>query len=272
VLYFLISAVESGDAPPFLPTIVALLPPLLSIEETPNTDLSLLAKQCLAYTKYLPLPATAVPAAAAAVQAAAQSSNWKERAAALSFCQSFVFRNGFLLSPTDLSSLREAVITCLQDPQPEVRDMSSATLAGLFKAAPQGDTWPAAIRQSFIQSAASTLKASRAARRRANGGKSLDADSAAKAATRTVKMHGSALGLAAAVRSAPYDVPLWLPDVLLSLASLAGEPAPVGPAVGKALGDFKRTHADSWHIHKEAFSSEQLEVINDLSSTVGYFV
>ncbi|CAI5499281.1 unnamed protein product [Closterium sp. Naga37s-1] len=272
ILYFLMSAVKSGDAPPFLPTIVALLPSLLSIQEPPNTDLSLLAKQCLAYTKYLPLSATAVPAAAAAVLAAAQSGNWKERAAALSFCQSFVFRNGFLLSTSDLSSLREAVITCLQDPQPEVRDMASATLAGLFKAAPQGDTWPAAIRQGFVQSAASTLKASRAARRRAIGGKSLDAESAAKAAARMVKMHGSALGLAAAVRSAPYDVPLWLPDVLLSLASLAQEPAPVGPAVGKALGDFKRTHADSWHIHKEAFSSEQLEVINDLSSTVGYFV
>ncbi|CAI5504830.1 unnamed protein product [Closterium sp. Naga37s-1] len=272
ILYFLMSAVKSGDAPPFLPDIVALLPPLLSIQETPNTDLSLLAKQCLAYTKYLPLPATAVPAAAAAVLAAAQSSNWKERAAALSFCQPFVFRNGFLLSPADLSSLREAVIACLQDPQPEVRDMASATLAGLFKAAPQGDTWPATIRQSFVQSAASTLKASRTARKRANGGKTLDADSAAKMAARTVKMHGSALGLAAAVRSAPYDVPLWLPAVLLSLASLAGEPAPVGPAVGKALGDFKRTHADSWHIHKEAFSAEQLEIINDLSSTVGYFV
>ncbi|CAI7867273.1 unnamed protein product, partial [Closterium sp. NIES-54] len=231
-----------------------------------------LAKQCLAYTKYLPLPATAVPAATAAVLAAAQSSNWKERAAALSFCQSFVFRNGFLLSSADLTSLRQAVIACLQDPQPEVRDMASATLAGLFKAAPQGDTWPAVIRQSFIQSAAATLKASRASRKRASGGRPLDAESAAKVAARTVKMHGSALGLAAAVRSAPYDVPLWLPDVLLSLASLAQEPAPVGPAVGKALGDFKRTHADSWHIHKEAFSAEQLEVINDLSSTVGYFV
>ncbi|GJP38312.1 hypothetical protein CLOM_g22765 [Closterium sp. NIES-68] len=272
ILFFVMSAVKSGDAPPFLPTIVALLPALLSIQETPNTDLSLLAKQCLAYTKYLPLPASAVPSAAAAVLAATDSGNWKERAAALSFCQSFVFRNGFLLPATDLAALRQAVVACLQDPQPEVRDMASATLAGLLKAAPQGDTWPSAIRQSFIQSAASTLKASRAARRRANQGRPVDADSAAKAAARTVKMHGSALGLAAAVRSAPYDIPTWLPELLLALANLAGEPPPVGPAVGKALGDFKRTHADSWHIHKEAFTSEQLEVINDLSSTVGYFV
>lgn len=51
-----------------------------------------------------------------------------------------------------------------------------------------------------------------------------DADLAAAGAG----LHAAVLGLRAAALTAPYDVPAWLPDVLLALAAAASAPPPTG--------------------------------------------
>lgn len=60
------------------------------------------------------------------------------------------------------------------------------------------------------------------------------------------RKHGAVLGLRAFVLSSPYDVPGWLPDVLMALVRLANEPVPIrcaraGPSllckVGRACED-----------------------------------
>ena len=47
------------------------------------------------------------------------------------------------------------------------------------------------------------------------------------AAPSLAEKHGVVLGLKAFVLSAPYDVPPWLPEVLMALVRLAVEPPPV---------------------------------------------
>lgn len=41
------------------------------------------------------------------------------------------------------------------------------------------------------------------------------------------RRHAAVQGLRAFVLSSPYDVPAWLPGVLMALVRLAGEPAPI---------------------------------------------
>ena len=43
--------------------------------------------------------------------------------------------------------------------------------------------------------------------------------------------HATVLGLKAFVLAAPYDVPPWLPEVLLALVRAAGQPPPVKTSV-----------------------------------------
>lgn len=41
-------------------------------------------------------------------------------------------------------------------------------------------------------------------------------------------LHAAVLGLKAAALTAPYDVPIWLPDVLTALAAASSAPPPAG--------------------------------------------
>lgn len=81
-----------------------------------------------------------------------------------------------------------------------------------------------------------------------------------------------ALGLAAVVRSSPYDVAPWLPAALRSLSLLSSGAPPVSTTVSKAFADFKKTHADNWHVCKEQLGQDLLDVISGLTSSAGYYV
>ncbi|VAI73240.1 unnamed protein product [Triticum turgidum subsp. durum] len=72
-------------------------------------------------------------------------------------------------------------------------------------------------------------------------------------------IHGAVLALTASVLSVPYDMPSWLPGHVTLLAHFIREPSPVKSTVTKAVAEFKRTHADTWSIQKDAFTEDELE-------------
>ena len=57
-----------------------------------------------------------------------------------------------------------------------------------------------------------------------------------QAAPSLTEKNAAVLGLMSFVLSSPYEVPLWLPDVLLSLVKAASQPAPVKTTVRWATG------------------------------------
>lgn len=128
VLFFVISAVKSGDAAGLAPTIVPLLHPIMAVQEVSDQDFALLAKQALAYLKYLPLPGSSLPGTAREIVAACGAANWHTRAAALVFLQAFAYRHSFLLEGEDAHRLREAVLQLLADSQLEVRGAAGGLL------------------------------------------------------------------------------------------------------------------------------------------------
>lgn len=99
----------------------------------------------------------------------------------------------------------------------------------------------ATLRASFLSDAERLLPTKR--RRPRAGIAPSSAPTAHATATATVaRRHAAVQGLRAFVLSAPYDVPDWLPEVLMALVRVAGEPGPVKTTVTKTLAEFRRTH------------------------------
>jgi proteasome activator subunit 4 len=54
------------------------------------------------------------------------------------------------------------------------------------------------------------------------------------------------------------------------LAQFITEPYPIRSTVTKTVAEFKRSHADTWGIQKNAFTEEQLEASDEIY--LRYFV
>ena len=58
----------------------------------------------------------------------------------------------------------------------------------------------------------------------------------------------SILGLCAFVEAFPYDVPEFVPPILMELSTHLNDPQPVPLTIKKCLQEFKRTHQDNWQV------------------------
>lgn len=59
-----------------------------------------------------------------------------------------------------------------------------------------------------------------------------------------VRRHAGVLGLSACILSSPYDVPDWMPQILMDLSDHLNDPQPI--EVGACAHQYARTHA---HTH-----------------------
>jgi proteasome activator subunit 4 len=150
--------------------------------------------------------------------------------------------------------LQVFVVSRLQDPKVEVRSLATATLSGIIKALPppEIDT----LRTSFVNavprlfSTGPTGKKAAGGRKRpagdtAAGGRGVAVVAAAAAAAAAPAAGGEVAqqqqqgagflaeaqavvqGLKAFVLSAPYDVPGWMPQVLMALVTAANSRNPL---------------------------------------------
>ena len=83
--------------------------------------------------------------------------------------------------------------------------------------------------------------------------------------------HSGILGLCAIAEAFPYDVPPFLPDLLVELSTHLNDPQPTPVAIKKSFQEFKRTHQDNWQDHRTKFTEDQLVVINDLLVSQNYY-
>lgn len=76
----------------------------------------------------------------------------------------------------------------------------------------------------------------------------------------------------ALIRAFPYDIPSWAPSLLSTLPRYLGNTANrTSSLVRKLFADFKRTHADAWHLHKEQFTPHQLDIISEILVGPSYY-
>jgi len=85
------------------------------------------------------------------------------------------------------------------------------------------------------------------------------------------KRHAGVLGMAALIGAYPYDVPPWMPEVLVQLAQHVIDPIPIKQTVRNTFGEFWRTHQDTWPMLKEKFTEDQLSALTNLLASPTYF-
>ena len=191
---------------------------------------------------------------------------WTERAASLQFIQYFWFRNAINLGESGSEEVLNEALRLLEDPKLEVREMACDTVSGVIRAlSPERQE---KLRCTIIAKAREVFP-DRKRRRTVGDGKS-ERDITSPLPVR----HGTVLALRALVMSSPYDVPSWLPEILMALVRLASEPAPVKNTVSEALADFRRTHEEGGLLEvKDAMTSDQWEAIRDVAvGAASYFV
>jgi len=235
----------------------ALLPPLLQAME--DSDQDLYAKGCAELSASTPLLTdTVLPKVLAAVHAVAESSSWHVRATVLPFLQIILFRHQFAIRPEDMQRVRDLMLALLRDPQVEVRETAQHAISVLVRI--QGEALALQLRDEFAEWAAAPIP------KRAKGG--VPEDGSAEAMR---KRHAGVLGLAALVGAYPYDVPEWMPDVLVQLAGHVLDPSPINQAVRQAFGEFWRTHQDAWPMLKESFGDQHMAALTNLLVAPTYF-
>ncbi|CAF1656826.1 unnamed protein product [Rotaria sp. Silwood1] len=81
----------------------------------------------------------------------------------------------------------------------------------------------------------------------------------------------SVLGLCAIVLSSPYDIPIHIPRALMLLCEHSHDPNLIRKSIKNALSEFRRTHHDSWHEHREKFTEDQLVILADVLISPNYY-
>ncbi|KAF1991962.1 hypothetical protein K402DRAFT_321545 [Aulographum hederae CBS 113979] len=188
------------------------------------------------------------------------SKSWHQRLRILINIQIVYFRRLFLMSATQQQNLFDCVTGMLSDPQHEVRQGAAATLSGMIRCSPieLRDKMIRILKDQF----ADTLRKNPLPKRRAGGGGGGLSTPTPEHKNIEFVRHSAVLGLGALVQAFPYTSPppMWLPDVLATLAlRAAGDPGVVGKSVKTILADFKKTRQDTWHVDVKAFEPEQLE-------------
>jgi proteasome activator subunit 4 len=164
----------------------------------------------------------------------------------------------------------ENVVALLSDRKLEVQELAAATLSGILRGAPASEG--AALRGRFVEGARGVRATSSRCRRGRTGAGLTTSDSTATLDA-LAKRHAPVMGLKGFVLSTPYDVPRWLPEVLMSLVSVSGEPPPIKTTVARSLGEFRRTHEEvGLQECRDYFDAEQWEAIQDVTSTASYYV
>ncbi|XP_072526695.1 proteasome activator complex subunit 4A [Salminus brasiliensis] len=250
-----------------VPEQLQLLPLLFKIAPMENDDsydemktdakmcLSLMA-QCLLYPEQIPLVLNTL-------QEISRSSSWHARYTVLTYLQIMVFYNlfTFLNDPTAADQVRVLILELLEDEQLEVREVAATTLSGFLQC---NFLSMDEQMQTHFQTLSKTLLPKR---KRKEVGSMVDTIPSAD----LVRRHAGVLGLSAWILSSPYDVPAWMPQILMGLSAHLNDTQPIEMTVKRTLSDFRRTHHDNWQEHKQQFTEDQLVVLTDLLVSPCYY-
>ncbi|KAK4666203.1 Proteasome activator BLM10 [Podospora pseudopauciseta] len=194
---------------------------------------------------------------AALIRVGKTAVSWHQRLRALVNMQVVYFRRLFLTQPAQRQMLFDAVGDMLSDPQLEVRDCASATLAGMIRCSPAPIRSPIIIQLKDRFELELQLNPMPKKKTKVPG-----TDTPVDTQKQIVRRHAAVLGLGALVEAFPYatPVPKWMPEVLAHLATrAANDPGVVGKATKAILAEFKKTRQDSWSVDQKYFTPEQLE-------------
>lgn len=189
-----------------------------------------------------------------------QVDSWHARSAIATFLQYMVSSNLFVLMDNQLwvKDITQLILDLLSDERTEVRESTAETLSGLMHCEfVKIDNHLVQYFQSKSNNRLNKVK-------QTNGTTIVDPKD-------LTLRHSGILGLCACINAFPYDVPDFMPDIIVFLSYHLNDPQPIPTAIKKTLSNFRRTHNDSWRDHKLKFSDDQLAVVTDLLVSPNYY-
>jgi proteasome activator subunit 4 len=216
---------------------------------------------------------------------------WHHRLRIMIVMQVFYYRQLFVFSKDERKRLFDVVIVLLNDAQLEVREAASATLSGMvqctkfdeknlmlpllkrFKQGILNNPMPKR-RLPGISSGISTPQADgifTPVRSQTSTPDTGDALRLNKDAQTLIRRHAAVLGLSSIITAFPFEIPDWMPSHLAFLANKAsGDRGMISTSVKKTLGEFKKTHQDTWLLDQKLFNEDELEALEGVFSS-NYF-
>lgn len=198
------------------------------------------------------------------------------------FLQSFAYRHQFyMLHPDEENLLFKMLEDGIQNSnnEIEVRELACETLGDFIRIA--SDTKVQKFLEHFKKVAVlkKPVKKRRSTPASASQA-STTTQGESEASTGSDPLY-AVLGLSALIRSCPYEMPDWLPDVLIQLSTYQHYTAPknskinsqaLNEVVKKTFAVFWKTQRDQWHISKKKLSEEQLFEVTSLLISPVYYV
>ncbi|KAJ7987499.1 hypothetical protein DPEC_G00327130 [Dallia pectoralis] len=250
-----------------VPEHLQLLPLLFKIAPVENDDsydeLKRDAKTCLSLMSQGLLYTEQIPQVLLALREIAASGSWHARYTVLTYLQILVFYNlfTFMSDQKAVDDVRSLVIRLLEDEQLEVREMAATTLSGFLQC--NFLSMDEAMQSQFEALCKTRLPK----KKRRELGSAVDTIPSGD----LVRRHAGVLGLSACILSSPYDVPTWMPQLLMEVSAHLNDTQPIEMTVKKTLSNFRRTHHDNWQEHKQQFTDDQLLVLTDLLVSPCYY-
>ncbi|KAK3731823.1 hypothetical protein QZH41_020179, partial [Actinostola sp. cb2023] len=188
-----------------------------SQEEDP--ELQHHCRNTVSYMAQVELPIELLPRALESVKKIASQNLWYARKSILSYLQLMVFTNQFYITrnPSYIQEIRDLLLGLLLDERLEVREMAADTFSGLLH---YGIFTLGKDTQDKFRKMANT----KLSKKRKAGASS---DNGSDESARLLKRHAGVLGLACCVKAFPYDVPSWLPEMVIELGDHLHDPIPI---------------------------------------------
>lgn len=225
----------------------------------------------------------------------AEGVQWHHRLRIMVVIQVFYYRQLFTLSKHDRKRLFDVVIVLLNDPQLEVREAASSTLSGMVQCTrfdeknivpPLLERFKTGIIMNPMpkRRLPGVSSGSGISTPQANGLISISLPTSGRSTpegldhlrfnkdTETlIRRHAAVLGLSSIITAFPYEIPSWMPSTLAFLANKAsGDRGMISTSVKKTLGEFKKTHQDTWLMDQKLFNEDELEALEGVFSS-NYF-
>ncbi|KAG0021330.1 hypothetical protein BGZ82_011351 [Podila clonocystis] len=247
--------------------VIPLVPELFHMQDIPDDqDLQQLATLSLLQLARFVYPPSMVPEMVDMFCTILRSStSWHVRNNVLPVVQIFFYTNLYSMDVQMMVKVMDAVSSMLLDPQIEVRQLAATTLSGIVRCSQRDAT------QTLIQHFKKQLADAPLPNRKRNRSGPSRENLPEGYSEALVKRHGGVLGLSSLLEAFPYDVPKWMPEVMVYLAQFFSDPPPISTTVKKVFGDFKRTHQDTWHEDSQRFEPDQLEVLSDMLISPSYY-
>ncbi|CDS82081.1 related to BLM10-proteasome activator subunit [Sporisorium scitamineum] len=234
----------AGEVIQYIPDIFAML------ELHDNKELSVLARAVLTKVSTYPFTSEYAGRLIDTLLHVTRSStdSWRARLDSLPVLQVMYFQNLFYLDEKLVNSIVELLLELLSDKHLEVREMSATTLSGIVRCSQR--RLIKTLKNRFTKVVTTTLVPRRGE---------------AEYDQQLLKLHSGILGASALLAAFPYDVPDWMPSLIVeTVAQHTDDPVPISTTVRKCAADFKRTHQDTWSEDQHKFGHLLAEV-NDFT-------